>query len=141
MIGTRAMNRTTATATTTTTGGRLARIIGANGWFCLVSGIVLLLGAGIFGDWFELPWGVIAAVGLVLVPYGMLLVFGSRATRFDRRLALMATAGDLLWVVAAAMLVVIPDTMGAAGKWALAVVSLAVLGFAVMQIRELRHPD
>jgi hypothetical protein len=56
----------------------------------------------------------------------------------DRPIAVLATAGDLGWVRGAAVLLMVPNTMSVAGKSMLAVVSLAVLAFAALQLRALR---
>ncbi len=127
------------TASTNQTDDRLARIISGNGWFCIVSGSILLVGSVVIGDWFDLPVWVIAVVGFALVPYGLILRSNAATPAFDRRIAVVATVGDLAWVFGAIVLLVIPNTMSAGGKWALGILSLAVLDFAILQIRELRR--
>ena len=116
---------------------QLPRIIGGNGWFSLVSGVALVAGAFILDDWFVLPAWVIAFVGAALIPYGLMLRAAASAEPFDVRMAWLATIGDLAWVGAAIVLIAIPDTMSTAGKWTLAAVSLAVLDFAILQLRGL----
>ena len=118
---------------------RLATVVRGNGWFSLCSGAALALGTGTLGGWFGLPTATVAVVGATLVPYGMLLALGSSRPATLRHLAVFATAGDMAWVLAAAALLLIPGTMSAAGKAALACVSMVVLWFAAMQVRELRR--
>ena len=93
----------------------------------------------VIGDSFDLPVWVIAVVGFALVPYGLILRVAAASPAFDRRVALFATVGDLAWVLVALVLLVVPNTMSTGGKWALAIVSLAVLDFAILQLRELRR--
>jgi hypothetical protein len=134
------MAATTSNANHTTMGGRLSRIIEANGRFSVVSGALLLAAAVVLDGWFDLPAAVIAVVGAALIPYGLMLRRSAALDPFDYRLAWLATIGDLTWVIAAIVLLVIPNTMSATGKWTLAIVTLAVLEFAVLQLRELRWP-
>ena len=116
---------------------QLSRVIGANGWFSLVSGGALVAGAFMLSDWFALPAGVIAVVGAALVPYGLTLRAAASAEPFDVRMAWLATIGDLAWVAGAIVLIAIPNTTSTAGKWTLAALSLAVLDFAIFQLRGL----
>ncbi len=131
------MTATTSHANGAGTLGRLPRIIGANGLFCIISGTALGAGAIILDDWFDLPALVIAVVGAALIPYGLMLRGAAKADPFDRRWAWLATIGDMAWVVGAIILITVPNTMSTGGKWTLAIVSLAVLDFAILQLRDL----
>lgn len=133
------MTTTTSNVRPTQLRSRLAGTINANGWFSIVSGAVLLVGAVVLDAWFDLPAWVIALVGASLIPYGLTLRSAARTIPVDRRMAWFATIGDLAWVIAAIALITIPHTMSAPGKWTLVILSLAVLDFAVLQLRELRH--
>ena len=95
--------------------------------------------AVVLDGWFDLPAWVIAVVGGALIPYGAMLRRAARGEPLDRRMAWSATVGDGGWVVGASVLLAVPNTMSAAGKWTLGFVSLAVLNFAILQLRELRR--
>ncbi len=135
------MNTTTVSGRTNPAWRRLPTIILANGWFGIGSGLILLVASPWLGDWFDLPAWVIAVVGASLVPYGWMLRSAAEAEPFDRRFGWLATVGDITWVVAAVALIAIPNTMSAAGKWTLGIVTIAVLDFGLLQLRALLGSD
>jgi hypothetical protein len=124
------------TAATEAGAGQIAlrHVIAANGWFSLVSGAIGVVAAAPIGDLMELLPSLLVVVGIALVGYGAALRAASRRRPFPRGVAWLATAGDLAWVAGAVVLVAIPGTMSGNGKALVAALSVAVAGFAVVQL-------
>ena len=75
---------------------------------------------------------ILVAVGIGLVPFALFVKAVSRS--LDSRLVRLVIAGDVGWVVGAAIVLVgYPDTMTSAGKWTLGLVSVVVADFALFQ--------
>ena len=127
----------TAHATTPPTIDRLSRTVHANGWFSLISGLVLMAAALPVARLAEMPTWVVAITGAGLVPYGIALIAAARRHPFAVAAAQVATAGDALWVVVAGVLIAVPNTMSGGGKALLGALSVIVAGFGAVQLAAL----
>ena len=129
------------TATTAQTINRMSlrNILFANATFSLISGAVLIAASGPLGDFLETSRWVPIAVGLALLPWAVFAFMNGRREQPLRRDTWLTIAGDLAWVVGAAVIILLPDSLSAGGKWALGIVSVGVLDFAVFQWLALRR--
>lgn len=107
-------------------------VLKANAAFSALSGLGLIVGWTSVSDWLGVPTAISVGLGLGL------LVFAGSVYRIAQNPAPAAVKSvilsDLAWVVgAAAVLVLFPDAMTTAGRWALGLVSLIVADFALLQ--------
>ena len=112
----------------------------ANAVFSAISGVAAI-GLAVFADrglGLE-PW-LLGVLGIGLVVYGIQLTIWVRSARLTVPGARIATAADAAWVVTAAViLTAYPSAMDTTGRIVLAVVSLVVADFAIMQALGLRR--
>jgi hypothetical protein len=97
-----------------------------------------VVAAGPLGRFLDVASWVLVAVGVALLPWVSFVASNAQrqAPRADQ--TRLTIARDVAWVVGAAAIIAIPDTLSAGGKWALGAVSPAVAGFAYAQWRALR---
>ena len=117
----------------------LRNILFANGTFSLVSGVVLLAVSGPSADFLGTAGWVPVVAGVGLLGWAAFVFVNARRAQPLRRDTLITIAGDLAWVIGAAGIILLPDSLSTGGKWALGVVSVAVLDFAVLQWLKLRR--
>lgn len=118
---------------------RLRLILNGNATFSALSGAVLLLGAGTWDETLGLETWFLAATGISLVGYGVLLWWLARRPDVAAG-ARFATIMDAGWVLGAAVVLLgFPAVMTPTGRAALLAVSLVVLGFAEAQLLALRR--
>ena len=129
----------TITSTKTKTGMPIRNILFANAGFSLLAGLVLMAASSPWAGWFGVSRWVLVGVGAALLPWAAFVFRNARREPPLRRDTLLTIAGDLGWVVAAAAIIVLPDTLTVEGQWALGIVSLAVFDFAVFQWLALRR--
>ena len=111
----------------------LTKVIRADGLFALLSGSILLIGAGPVADLIDLAQpSAVMVVGVVLLGYaGMLLYYASRESH-NRLVAQIAIVLNLAWVVgsyAGLLLGLFP--VNTTGMWAIAIVAEVVFMFAI----------
>ncbi len=117
----------------------LRNILFANAAFSLISAVILIAAfrssAAFLGtaDWVPI------AVGVALLMWGTFVFLNAGREQPNRRDTWLTIAGDLAWGVGAVAIILMPDSLSAGGEWALGVVSLAVLDFAVFQWLTLRR--
>lgn len=129
----------TVTGTNTINRMSLRNILFANATFSLISGVVLITASGPLGEFLGTSRWVPIVVGAVLVPWAAFAFVNGRREKPLRRDAWLTIAGDLAWVVGAAVVILWPDSLSTSGKWALGIVSAAVLDLAVFQWVALRR--
>lgn len=121
--------------------GLLRRALQADGLFCAVSGLALLLDAapiarflGIGGFW---P---LAGVGVVLLGYAAMLFRDTLQPVLNPQLGRTVALLNVAWVVASVIILLsgwLPLTTE--GKWAIAIVADIVATFALVQFYALRR--
>jgi hypothetical protein len=119
----------------------LSQVILANGLFSTASGVGLMLGASPLGPFLgvEAP-GAYRILGLVLVLFGLDLLWLSRRRATLRPLTRVVIALDLSWVIVSLVLLLtgwLPFTT--AGQWTVALLADVVAVFAVLQYVGLRR--
>lgn len=119
----------------------LRRTLAANAVFSAASGLAMLAAPGALASWLGLdaPW-IVAVVGAGLLLFVVDLVRNARREVLDPvRVSVIATA-DVAWVLGTVvLLVVMPDALSTAGKWAAVAVGDVVAVFAALQIYGLRR--
>lgn len=112
----------------------------ANAVFSLLCATVLVVGAVPLASWMGVGTWVAVAVGLGLLPFGLIVFRVARdpAAAGVRQII----AADVGWVAAAVViLVAFPDAMSTVGRWLLALVSLVVAEFAAGQYVGLKRAE
>ena len=107
----------------------------SNAAFSLSSGLVLAAAAGPAAAFLGVSSPLaVAAVGVGLVVFAADLLRNAARPVVSLGAARLAIAGDLAWVAATALvLVVAPETFGAAGRWTAIAVADVVFAFALAQ--------
>ncbi len=125
----------------TDTSSLLRHAILANGIFCGVSGIVLLLAAAPLATLLGIPAPlVLRGTGFVLGCYGIALFFLASQQHINQKLALAVILLDVLWVLDSIVILLtgwLPLTT--TGIWVIAILALIVAGFAEVQYLGLRR--
>ena len=117
---------------------KLFSVLKANYLFSTVTGLTLIVSSEPLADWSGVMRWVLVVVGGGLLPFAAFVRSVSRS--LDEGLVKMVIAGDVMWVLAAAVILVgFPDSMTTPGKWGLGVVSLAVADLAFFQWRGLKE--
>jgi hypothetical protein len=117
----------------------LSSVLRANYLFSTVTGLGLVAASDPLESWSGVARWILVAVGIGLIPFAMFVKAVSRS--LDPRFVRVVIAGDVGWVVGAAIVLVgFPDTMTSAGKWTLGLVSVVVADFALLQWFGLKKP-
>lgn len=119
----------------------LTTILRADGIFALVSAAVALFASGPVAELIELETPTaLVALGVVLLGYGVMLLFFADREPANRRVAQIAIALNMLWVVGSyAGLLFGFFPVNTAGKWAIALIAEVVFAFGVLEIIALRR--
>ena len=117
----------------------LHRVLWADATGSAISVVFTIAGAGLVGRWLDVsPW-IPAAVGIALIPWVMLLVHTVRRVPLRTIAVAIIAAGNLAWVVGAAVLIFgFPDALSTGGKWIVGLFSLAVLDLGLLQLAGLK---
>jgi hypothetical protein len=121
--------------------GLLRRALFGNAAFSSIIAVVCILGARPIASWLGIASPVVLVVLgvsiLIFVPYLLWVATRRPLNRSAARLILWL---DVAWVVASPFIVLLnPFSLTEAGQWAVGVVSLIVLDFAVMEYVGLRR--
>ena len=115
----------------------LTTTLAANALFSGLSGAALTLGAVPMSEWLGIPTWISVVVGLGLVLFSVQVAMTARNP--EPQAVRMVIASDAAWVVIATVLnVAFPDSMSNDGFAALAIVTVGVATFAVLQWLGLR---
>ena len=111
----------------------------ANVAFSVISGTLMILGAGPLGRLlgFEEPF-LLAAIGGGLLIFAAGVLHNARRESVNRLEALATIVGDLAWV-AGSVLVIVAGPLSTTGNWLVAIVADVVLVFALLQTHGLYH--
>ena len=116
---------------------KLFSVLRANYLFSAVTGFGLVVGSVPLAEWSGTVRWVLVVVGVGLLPFAGFVRSVSQTP--SEGLVKMIIAGDVLWVLAALVILVgFPEAMTTPGKWALGLVSLAVAEFAFFQWRGMK---
>lgn len=118
----------------------LPRILMADAVVCVLSGLLLVLGANALTDALHLPTLLLRAAGIFLLPYGALVAYIATRPIAPRAAVWGVIVANLLWVLASIELLVsgwgAPNALGVAF---IIVQAVAVAGFAAAQLLGLRQ--
>ena len=114
----------------------LATVLRSDGVFALLSGIVAILAAepvaGLIG--LNVPLSLVI-LGVVLLGYGGLLLFYADKEPENARIAQIAIALNMFWVIGSYLGLLFGwFPVNTAGKWAIALIAEVVFLFAVLEI-------
>jgi hypothetical protein len=112
-----------------------------NSAFSLLSSVAAIAAASPLADFLGLQWPfALTMVGVVLAAHAAVLWWGSSQSVIPRWLVWYAIEGDIGWIIATiVMLVVDPWSFTTGGKWLLAVIADLVAVFAILQYIGLRR--
>ena len=115
--------------------------IRSNAIFCDISALVMVVAAKPLASFLGLSNpAILVGIGLVLFAWALMLFWGSMQVQVPRWLAWLAIDGDLAWVAASAIVLLLPASpLSVAGKWAIAISADVVLVFAIWQFVGLRR--
>jgi hypothetical protein len=123
----------------TTSRMSLRNVLFANATFSLISAAILIAASGSSAEFLGTVDWVPTAVGVALLGWAAFVFLNARREQPTHRDTWLTITGDLAWVVGAVVIILLPDSLSTGGKWALGIVSLAVLDFAVFQWMALRR--
>ena len=133
------MTATQATRLEGLTAKRLGTVLWVNAGFSTLSALAFFFLADPLADWLGLDRSVLVVLAAAVGGFAVYVaIVATRDPVPAAHVAIVATA-DLLWVVAAAAIVVIPETLPVAGKVALAAVSLVVLDLGILEMMGYRR--
>ncbi|MDJ0953304.1 MAG: hypothetical protein QNJ81_06465 [Acidimicrobiia bacterium] len=113
---------------------KLDTVMVRDAWATGTSTVLTIAAAPLLGGWLGVSGWIVAAVGLALVPWTVFLAMTARQDPLIKWRTAVIAAGNLAWVVAAAVLVIgYPGAMSTTGRWLLGLFSLVVLGFGLLQ--------
>ena len=112
-----------------------------NSAFSFTSGLAAALFSKAIANFLGLSAaGIILALGIGLILYGIEIYMGAKAEPVNRGIAKFAVYADLAWVLLSAVLIfanLVDFTT--AGKWVIAIIADLVLVFAILQYVGLRR--
>ena len=113
----------------------LRRVLWTDAIGSATSVVFTITGAGLIGRWLDVsPW-IPVTVGVVLIPWVVLLVRIVKHAPLRPAEVGVIAAGNLAWAVGAAVLIFgYPDALSTGGKWIVGLFSLAVLDLGLLQL-------
>lgn len=116
----------------------LVRALFSNAAFSALSGVALTVFAVPLGSWLGIPTWICAGLGIGLVLFAVSIVGVARNP--SATLVRQIIASDVAWVIGAVVILVgFPDTLSTQGSWTLAIVTIFVADFALLQWMGLRQ--
>lgn len=106
-----------------------------NGIFSSAAGLTMMLIGPSLAGYLEVPTSLVYVVGAGVVLFGLLLLWTVWRGEPDHGFTLAVIGADMVWVLAAVVVLAIPGTMS--NKWLFATVSGVVMVFGVLQMRGL----
>ena len=108
--------------------------LGLDAALCNIAGLVFTLTGAFMADWLGVAGWVATLFGVVVLFWSFVVtLFANRKVARRSELEFVAKA-NLAFVVAAIVVIAIPDTMSAAGKTLLAIAAAVVAVFAAAQL-------
>jgi len=130
------------TAQTQTFAGRdslLHRTLQLDGAFCVAAGLGVALAASALAGLTGLPAELLVGLGIVLMPYGALLLWAGTRPAIDRRIVWASIAADDLWIVGGAALLIGALPLTSLGWWLTLDLALAAAGMGIAKYIGLRR--
>lgn len=107
-----------------------------------LSAALVIAAAQPLSDTLDVPAAALVGLGIVLIPWVGFLFSSVRRPRLRRGDVAVVVAGNLLWALAAAIMIWgFPASLSAAGKWIVGCFSLAVLALGIVELRGLGALD
>lgn len=108
--------------------------LGLDAAFCTVGGLVLMLGGIFMSDAIGISGWLLPIIGFAILGWANLVTLYAmrqfvRGPELDR-----VIRGNVVWIVLAAVLLVVPGVLTATGKWALLIVTAIVVVFVAVQV-------
>lgn len=125
--------------TPTTDDGLLRAILRENAVFSLTSGAILAVGSPGLDTWFGVNAWILAALGVALMAYSVMLWAGAGREETLEMTGQTAIAGDIGWLIGAIALISTTGWLTRNGEIVLALVSVPVALFALGQSLGLRR--
>lgn len=118
----------------------LRKSLATNGFFSIVTGAVGAIFSSSISEFMGVNQVVLVIVGVGVFLFGVGILMDARRPELNLVQARLTVIADVVWVVAAAVLVVVfADLMTTGGNTLLALISVPVAIFAVMQWLGLRR--
>ena len=96
----------------------LRRVLVADAFTCVATGMLMLLGAGFLGSVLGLPGALLRGAGLALLPIAGFIAYAGTRAQLSRSMVWTVIAGNVLWVLGSIALLlsgwVAPTTAGQA---------------------------
>jgi hypothetical protein len=120
---------------------RLRRVVTADGLTSGVAGLGLAAAPGSVAALVGAPSAsLVFWVGVGLIAFGLALILNARRPVPSRGETILIAMLNLAWVAGSAV-VVAAGALNPLGRWALVIVGIVVLGFAVLELRLLPAPE
>ena len=116
-----------------TSQGLLRGALTGNGLFSILSGLAAAVFAAPLGDLMGISWVVLLVVGFGVIGFGIVTLMNARRQPINLAEAKLTIVADIVWVGAAAVIVLIPGLLTADGNLLLGGVSVVVAVFAILQ--------
>lgn len=112
-----------------------------DGLFCIGSGAVFLFDSEAVSRFMGVQTpGIIAALGLGIVIYGMVLLYDALKGLVNRRMLQVLIALDVVWIVASVVLLAAaPDALNTEGRWVVLILADIVAAFGVWKYVGMRR--
>lgn len=117
----------------------LKRALTGNGLFSILTGLIAAVYAKSLGDLMGLNPVVLMVVGAGVVGFGIVTLMNARTQPINLVLAKSTVVADIAWVVAAAVIIAIPELLTTEGRLLLGAISVVVGLFAVVQTIGIRR--
>jgi hypothetical protein len=119
----------------------LRRALIGNGLFSITSGLIAVVLAAQVADLIGVNQIVMLAVGIGVVGFGIAILISARRHPINLVEARLTVVADVSWVIAAAVIIVIPSLLTTEGNLLLGAISVVVGLFAILQTVGIRHAD
>lgn len=107
--------------------------LGLDATFCSIVGLIFTLTGAFMADWLGVAGWLATVFGLVVMAWSLVVTLYANR-RVTRRPELdRVIGGNLIWIIVAAIILVIPGTMTSDGKWLLAIGTAIVVLFVIAQ--------
>lgn len=124
---------TTTTASLRSPAAPVRPVLWANAVFCAGSAIFMLAASGWLSNELDLAQPVVLAVGAALAAYAPLVAWFANHRPLRRAHVLLVFQGDLVWCIGAIALIATPDLLTNTARLWLAIISIPVFDFTVLE--------
>lgn len=107
--------------------------LGLDALLCNIVGLLFTLTGAFMSDWLGVAGWILTLFGVLILLWSFVVTLYANRRVSRRHEVLRVMRANVLTVVAAIVVLVIPDTMTYEGKVVLAAAAIVVLGFAIVQ--------